>query len=97
MDRVITPEQRASILAKLQEFMLKNPKLSVSFLFFFTRNIPVPVVPSLGLLFFAPDKRDSGRTGKGPLLRNHSFLRRNLPHKDQWLTFPFSPLRPSWA
>lgn len=29
LDRFITPEQRATILAKLQEFMLANPKLSV--------------------------------------------------------------------
>lgn len=44
MDRVIPPEQRASILAKLQEFMLKNPKLSVSLFYFFP--------PLLNLLFF---------------------------------------------
>jgi len=29
LDRVFPPEQRASLLAKLQAFMLKNPKLSV--------------------------------------------------------------------
>ncbi|KAF2773495.1 hypothetical protein EJ03DRAFT_100389 [Teratosphaeria nubilosa] len=28
LDRVISPEQRASLLAKLQAFMLRNPKLS---------------------------------------------------------------------
>lgn len=30
LDRIISPEQRANILAKLQDFMLRNPKLSVS-------------------------------------------------------------------
>lgn len=30
LDKVISPEQRASILAKIQEFMLANPKLSVT-------------------------------------------------------------------
>jgi len=30
LDRVFPPEQRASLLAKLQSFMLSNPKLSVS-------------------------------------------------------------------
>ncbi|KAI7472041.1 hypothetical protein KC357_g5884 [Hortaea werneckii] len=44
MDRVIPPEQRASILAKLQEFMLKNPKLSA----FLGMNIALTGVP-LGL------------------------------------------------
>ncbi|KAI7157329.1 hypothetical protein KC349_g5687 [Hortaea werneckii] len=44
MDRVITPEQRASILAKLQEFMLKNPKLSA----FLGMNIALTGLP-LGL------------------------------------------------
>ncbi|RMY14266.1 hypothetical protein D0868_01555 [Hortaea werneckii] len=44
MDRVITPEQRASILAKLQEFMLKNPKLSA----FLGMNIALTGIP-LGL------------------------------------------------
>jgi len=44
MDRVIPPEQRASILAKLQEFMLKNPKLSA----FLSMNIALTGVP-LGL------------------------------------------------
>jgi hypothetical protein len=29
MDRFLPPEQRAAILAKIQEFMLANPKLSV--------------------------------------------------------------------
>ena len=29
LDRFVTPEQRANILAKIQEFMLANPKLSV--------------------------------------------------------------------
>ena len=29
LDKIISPEQRASLLAKLQAFMLKNPKLSV--------------------------------------------------------------------
>ncbi|RMY43133.1 hypothetical protein D0865_11467 [Hortaea werneckii] len=44
MDRVIPPEQRASILAKLQEFMLKNPKLSA----FLGMNVALTGVP-LGL------------------------------------------------
>ncbi|KAI7227624.1 hypothetical protein KC330_g8309 [Hortaea werneckii] len=44
MDRVITPEQRASVLAKLQEFMLKNPKLSA----FLGMNIALTGIP-LGL------------------------------------------------
>jgi len=30
LDSVFPPEKRASFLAKLQSFMLKNPKLSVS-------------------------------------------------------------------
>lgn len=29
VDRIFPPEQRASLLAKIQAFMLKNPKLSV--------------------------------------------------------------------
>ncbi|GAB1736767.1 hypothetical protein NU219Hw_g8798t1 [Hortaea werneckii] len=44
LDRVIPPEQRASILAKLQEFMLKNPKLSA----FLGMNVALTGVP-LGL------------------------------------------------
>lgn len=32
LDSVFPPEKRASFLAKLQAFMLKNPKLSVSLL-----------------------------------------------------------------
>lgn len=31
LDRFLPPEQRAAILTKLQEFVLANPKLSVSF------------------------------------------------------------------
>ena len=31
VDRIFPPEQRASLLAKLQAFMLKNPKLSVCY------------------------------------------------------------------
>lgn len=30
LDRFFPPEQRAAFLAKIQEFMLSNPKLSVS-------------------------------------------------------------------
>jgi hypothetical protein len=30
LDKRLPPEQRAAILAKLQEFMLANPKLSVN-------------------------------------------------------------------
>jgi hypothetical protein len=30
LDKVIPPEKRAALLSKLQAFMLKNPKLSVS-------------------------------------------------------------------
>ena len=32
LDSVFPPEKRASFLAKLQAFMLKNPKLSVSYM-----------------------------------------------------------------
>ena len=30
LDKVFPPEKRSALLAKLQAFMLKNPKLSVS-------------------------------------------------------------------
>ncbi|TKA61960.1 hypothetical protein B0A55_11838 [Friedmanniomyces simplex] len=48
LDRLISPEQRASLLAKLQAFMLKNPKLSA----FMGMNIAITGVPLFLFILF---------------------------------------------
>ncbi|KAK1825454.1 hypothetical protein LTR12_000255 [Friedmanniomyces endolithicus] len=48
LDRVISPERRASLLAMLQAFMLKNPKLSA----FMGMNIAITGVPLFLFILF---------------------------------------------
>ncbi|KAK5677407.1 hypothetical protein LTS10_009977 [Elasticomyces elasticus] len=48
LDRLISPEQRANLLAKLQKFMLANPKLST----FLGMNIAITGVPLFLFILF---------------------------------------------
>ncbi|KAK4569842.1 hypothetical protein LTR86_002811 [Recurvomyces mirabilis] len=48
LDRLISPEQRANLLAKLQAFMLKNPKLSA----FLGMNFALTGIPLFLFLLF---------------------------------------------
>ena len=96
MDRVIPPEQRASILAKLQEFMLRNPKLSVSQMIFLFRNIPPPLF-SLSHPLPAQHTRiqrcvKTARTGAreagSSMEAYHSYVQGQDPTTTQGLTLP---------